>query len=161
MTDGGRGLCKALRERFGKKVEHQRCVIHKSRNLQRHLAKRYRNEAYQRLTTTLEQPHYAEARQMLLELEAWMRTKNESAADVGGHTAPWLTRAPSNTGRNNQSRWLDFRGALQAARDNHGSRSRNFNERIDNLPAGRPSGLRWAYCLPAFMVSAPLRPLSN
>jgi len=81
VTDGGSGLRKALRERFGKKLVHQRCAIHKTRNLQRHLAKRYRNEAYQRLKTALEQTHYTEARQMLLELEAWLRTKNESAAD--------------------------------------------------------------------------------
>ena len=27
---------------------------------------------------------------------------------------PWATRAPSNTGRNNQLRWLDFKGALQS-----------------------------------------------
>ena len=81
VTDGGSGLRKALRERFGKKLVHQRCAIHKSRNLQRHLAKPYRNEAHQRLTTALEQTSYAEARQMLLELEAWLRAKNESAAD--------------------------------------------------------------------------------
>jgi transposase-like protein len=81
VTDGGSGLRKALRERFGKKLVHQRCAIHKARNLQRHLAKRYRHEAHQRLTIALEQTHYAEARQMLLELEAWLRTKNESAAD--------------------------------------------------------------------------------
>jgi transposase-like protein len=81
VTDGGSGLRKALRERFGKKLVHQRCAIHKSRNLQRHLAKRYRNEAYQRLKTALEQTHYAEARLLLLELETWLRTKNESAAD--------------------------------------------------------------------------------
>jgi transposase-like protein len=81
VTDGGSGLRKALRERFGKKLVHQRGAIHKSRNLQRHLVKRYRHEAHQRLKTALEQTHYAEARQMLLELEAWLRTKNESAAD--------------------------------------------------------------------------------
>jgi putative transposase len=81
VTDGGSGLRKALRERFGKKLVHQRCAIHKTRNLQRHLAKRYRPEAHQRFTIALEQTHYAEARQMLLELEAWLRTKNESAAD--------------------------------------------------------------------------------
>jgi transposase-like protein len=81
VTDGGSGLRKALRERFGKKLVHQRCAIHKGRNLQRHLAKRYRHEAYQRLKTALEQTHYTEARQMLLELEAWLRIKNESAAD--------------------------------------------------------------------------------
>jgi len=81
VTDGGSGLLKALRARFGKKLVHQRCAIHKSRNLQRHLAKRYRKEAHRRLTTALEQTSYADARQMLLELEAWLRTKNESAAD--------------------------------------------------------------------------------
>ena len=81
MTDGGSGLLKALRERFGKKLVHQRCAIHKSRNLQRHLAKSYRKEAHRRLTTALEQTRHADARQMLLELEAWLRAKNESAAD--------------------------------------------------------------------------------
>ena len=36
VTDGGSGLRKALRERFGKKLVPQRCAIHKGRNLQRH-----------------------------------------------------------------------------------------------------------------------------
>jgi transposase-like protein len=81
VTDGGSGLLKALRERFGKKLVHQRCAIHKSRNLQRHLPRMYRKEAHQRLRTALEQTSYADARRMLLELEAWLRTKNESAAD--------------------------------------------------------------------------------
>lgn len=80
VTDGGSGLLKALRARFGKKLVHQRCAIHKSRNLQRHLAKPYRPEAHRRLMTALEQTSYADARRMLQELEAWLRTKNESAA---------------------------------------------------------------------------------
>ena len=81
VTDGGSGLRKALRERFGKKLVHQRCAIHKSRNVQRHLAKPYRKEAHRQLKTALEQTSYADARRMLLELEAWLRAKNESAAD--------------------------------------------------------------------------------
>lgn len=81
VTDGGSGLIKALRARFGKKLVHQRCAIHKSRNLQRHLAKPYRPEAHRRLITALEQASYADARRMLRELEAWLRTKNESAAE--------------------------------------------------------------------------------
>jgi transposase-like protein len=81
VTDGGSGLRKALRERFGKKLVQQRCAIHKSRNLQRHLAKPYRKEAHRRLMTALEQASYADARRMLRELEAWLRAKNESAAD--------------------------------------------------------------------------------
>ena len=81
VTDGGSGLLKALRERFGKKLVHQRCAIHKSWNLQRHLAKPYRKETHRKLTTALEQTRYADASMMLLELEAWLRATNESAAD--------------------------------------------------------------------------------
>lgn len=81
VTDGGSGLLKALRERFGKKLVHQRCAIHKSRNVQRHVAKRYRKEAHCKLIAALEHTSYADAKQMLRELEAWLRTKNESAAD--------------------------------------------------------------------------------
>lgn len=81
VTDGGSGLIKALRARFGKKLVHQRCAIHKSRNLQRHLAKPFRNEAHRRLMAALEQTRYADARTMLLELETWLRSKNESAAE--------------------------------------------------------------------------------
>lgn len=81
VTDGGSGLIKALRDRFGKKLLHQRCAIHKSRNLQKHLAKKYRKEAHRLLTNALEQNTYNDAKAMLQELEKWLRSKNESAAD--------------------------------------------------------------------------------
>lgn len=81
VTDGGRGLRKALRERVGKKRVPQRCAIHQSRNLQRHGAKPYRKAAHRQRTTAREQTSYAEAKQRLRELEAWRRTKNEAAAD--------------------------------------------------------------------------------
>lgn len=81
ITDGGSGLIKALKERFGKKLLHQRCVLHKSRNLQNHLTKTYRKQAHSKLMAALEQNSYSDARQMLLELEKWLRSKNESAAD--------------------------------------------------------------------------------
>jgi len=81
VTDGGTGIIKALRDRFSKKLLHQRCAIHKSRNLQKHLAKKYRKEANRRLMAALEQNSYDDARKMLLELEKWLRAKNESAAD--------------------------------------------------------------------------------
>ena len=51
VTDGGSGLLKALRARFGKKLVHQRCAIHKSRNLQRHLPKQDRKAAHHQLKT--------------------------------------------------------------------------------------------------------------
>jgi len=81
VTDGGSGLIKALRDRFGKKLLHQRCAIHKSRNLQKHLAKQYRKEAHRRLKAALEQVSYSDAKLMLKELEVWLREKNPSAAD--------------------------------------------------------------------------------
>lgn len=81
VTDGGKGIRKALKDRLGKKFIHVRCAIHKSRNIQRHLAKRYRKEAHRRLMTALEQNGYADAKGMLLEFEKWLREINESAAD--------------------------------------------------------------------------------
>lgn len=81
VTDGGKGIIKALKERFGKKLIHQRCTIHKDRNIQKHLPKKYRKEAHRRFRTALKQNSYADARQMLLDFEKWMRGINESAAD--------------------------------------------------------------------------------
>jgi len=81
VTDGGKGIIKTLKDRFGKKLIHQRCTIHKDRNIQRHLAKRYRKEAHKRFRTALEQNSYEDARQMLLDFEIWLRRINESAAD--------------------------------------------------------------------------------
>jgi len=81
VTDGGKGILKALRDRFGRKLIHQRCTIHKDRNIQGHLAKRYRKEAHRRFKTALEQNSYEDAKGMLREFEQWLRGINESAAD--------------------------------------------------------------------------------
>jgi len=81
VTDGGKGILKALRDRYGKKLLHQRCTIHKDRNIQSHLAKKYRKEAHRRLRIALEQNSYEDAKRMLQEFEKWLRGINESAAD--------------------------------------------------------------------------------
>jgi putative transposase len=81
VTDGGKGILKALRDRFGKKLIHQRCTIHKDRNIQSHLAKKYRKEAHRRFKIALEQNSYEDAKRMLQEFEKWLRGINESAAD--------------------------------------------------------------------------------
>jgi len=81
VTDGGKGIIKILKERFGKKLIHQRCTIHKDRNIQKHLPKRYRKEAHRQFRTALEQTGYNDARQMLVGFERWLRGINESAAD--------------------------------------------------------------------------------
>ncbi len=81
VTDGGGGIIKALRNRFGKGFIHQRCTIHKDKNIQRHLAKRYRKEAHRQFRIALEQNEYEDARKMLMDFEKWLRNINESAAD--------------------------------------------------------------------------------
>ena len=81
VTDGGKGIIKALKDRFGKKLVHQRCTIHKDRNIQKHLAKKYRKEAHRRFRIALEQNTYEDAKQMLKDFEKWLRGINESAAD--------------------------------------------------------------------------------
>lgn len=81
VTDGGKGILKALKDRFGKKLIHQRCTIHKDRNIQSHLAKKYRKEAHRRFKTALEQNSYEDAKGMLQEFEKWLRGINQSAAD--------------------------------------------------------------------------------
>jgi len=60
---------------------HQRCTIHKDRNIQKHLSQQYRKEGDRRFRIALEQNSYEDARGILLELERWLREKNASAAN--------------------------------------------------------------------------------
>ena len=62
ITDGGRGIIKTLKDRFGKKLLHQWCTIHKDRNIQRHRAKKYRKEVHRCFKIALEQNTYEDAR---------------------------------------------------------------------------------------------------
>ena len=81
ITDGGGGIIKCLKEKYGKKLLHQRCTIHKDRNIQDHLPKRYRKEAHRRYRRALELTKYSEAKTELMSFEKWLRAINESAAD--------------------------------------------------------------------------------
>lgn len=81
ITDGGKGMIKSLKARFGKDLVHQRCTIHKDRNIQAHLPKRFRKAAHHKYRIALEQNSYREAKKMLLDFERWLRGINESSAD--------------------------------------------------------------------------------
>lgn len=81
VTDGGKGIIKTLKNRFGTDLIHQRCTIHKDRNLQHHLPKRYRKEAHRRFRHALELKDYNEAREALEDFEKRLAQINESAAD--------------------------------------------------------------------------------
>ena len=81
VTDGGSGIIKALKNRYGSDLIHQRCTIHKDRNIQSHLPKRRRKEAHRRFRIALSMKSYSDAKGELELLEKWLRETNESAAD--------------------------------------------------------------------------------
>jgi transposase-like protein len=81
VTDGGKGIIRALKSRMGSQLIHQRCTIHKDRNLQRHLPKRFREEAHRRFSCAIQLKDYEEAKHALEDFEKWLRQINESAAD--------------------------------------------------------------------------------
>ena len=56
-------------------------MIHKDRNIQRHLPKRYRKEAHRRFRMAMEQTSDDDATAILKDFEPWLRRINESAAD--------------------------------------------------------------------------------
>ncbi len=70
MSFAGAGILEALKARFGKKLSHQLGTIHKGRNLQRHLPKRWRKETPQRFQIAFERTGYAEAKTLLTESAA-------------------------------------------------------------------------------------------
>lgn len=81
VTDGGSGVCKYLRNRFGEKLLHQRCTIHKTRNLQRHLAKKYRDEADTWFRRAINHLKLEDAQGELDDLHTWLLSINASAAE--------------------------------------------------------------------------------
>lgn len=81
IVDGGKGLIKALRDTFGKKLMLQRCVIHKERNIKKHLAKKYREQAGKLFKRALAHVKHEDALKGMLELEQWLRGINISAAN--------------------------------------------------------------------------------
>lgn len=80
IVDGGKGIHKALKSRYGTNLLLQRCTVHKDRNIQAHLPKRLRSEAHRRYRRALELRSYDEAKAELESFEKWLREKNESAA---------------------------------------------------------------------------------
>lgn len=81
ITDGGSGVISALRSKFGQMLIHQRCTIHKDRNIQKHLAKRYRDRAHDLFKAALLHAKYSDAKAELLKMEKWLRGINPSAAN--------------------------------------------------------------------------------
>ena len=101
VTDGGGGIIKALKDRYGKKLIHQRCTLHKDRNIQRHLPKRYRKQAHHHFATALEQNSYKDAKKMFAGVSSAGFATSTSRRQTpllevarGGTDAPQVERSP-------------------------------------------------------------------
>ena len=81
VTDGGKGIIKALKERHGEELIHQRCAIHKDRNIQAHLPKKYRKEAHRKFKNAVDCTSYEDAKEELKQMEEWLKKINPSAAE--------------------------------------------------------------------------------
>lgn len=80
VTDGGKGIIKSLRDKFGKKLLHQRCTIHKDHNLQKHVAKKYRHHVHHQFKKALAHQKLEDAEKTLEALEKELMQINASAA---------------------------------------------------------------------------------
>jgi len=76
ITDGGKGVIKALKDRFGNKLIHQRCTVHKDRNIQSHPAKKYRKAAHRRFRDAINCHRYEDAKAELKKLSRWLEGIN-------------------------------------------------------------------------------------
>ena len=68
ITDGGKGVIKALKDKYSKHLIHQRCTIHKDRNIQKHLPKKYRKQAHELFTRAIALTSYKDAKEELIKL---------------------------------------------------------------------------------------------
>ena len=80
VTDGARGLHKAIRETFGGKALIQRCQWHKRENIVGYLPKGNRKKWRRKLRRAYRKLTYEEAKAALTELHAELEQINRSAA---------------------------------------------------------------------------------
>lgn len=81
ITDGSKGIKKALDEVFGKKYLHQRCKWHKRENVISYLKEEDQKEYRSRLQRAYNEPTYTQAKEKLLEIKQELKQINMSAAN--------------------------------------------------------------------------------
>ncbi|MHC4518378.1 MAG: IS256 family transposase [Planctomycetota bacterium] len=80
VLDGAKALRKAVVQRFGTTALIQRCRVHKKRNIQKYLPKKYHGMLSMKLQIAWEMTDYAQARQELRKVQAWLASINQAAA---------------------------------------------------------------------------------
>jgi len=80
ILDGSKALNKAVRARFGQQVLIQRCCLHKQRNIQKYLPKRYHKLLSMKLRAAWAMTDYQEAKKELYKVHDWLASINQAAA---------------------------------------------------------------------------------
>ena len=80
VTDGAKGLIKALRDVFAKRVVIQRCQWHKRENIVSYLAKQDQGQVRQMLQAAYDRPTLKEAQDALQAIASSLSNMNQSAA---------------------------------------------------------------------------------
>ena len=81
VTDGSKGMKKALDEVFGKKYLHQRCKWHKRENVVSYLKEDLQKQYRSRLQRAYNEPDYLKAKFILKEIIQELKLINRSAAN--------------------------------------------------------------------------------
>ena len=80
ILDGSKALAKAVRARFGRQVLIQRCLLHKQRNIQKHLPKKYHHLLAMKIRAAWGMTDYKEAKKELYKVHDWLASINQAAA---------------------------------------------------------------------------------
>ena len=80
ILDGSKALAKAVKNRFGRQVLIQRCRLHKERNIQKYLPKKYHKLLAMKLRAAWGMTDYQEARKQLYKVHDWLASINQAAA---------------------------------------------------------------------------------
>ncbi len=81
ILDGAKALKKAVVSRFGSKGLIQRCRVHKKRNIQKYLPKKYHGMLSMKLRMAWGMTEYDKAYQELRKVHDWLASINQAAAE--------------------------------------------------------------------------------
>jgi transposase-like protein len=80
ILDGSKALAKAVKDHFGRQVLIQRCRLHKERNIQAYLPKKYHKLLAMKLRAAWGMTDYEEAKKELYKVHDWLASINQAAA---------------------------------------------------------------------------------
>jgi|AGTN01.1.fsa_nt_gi Transposase and inactivated derivatives len=81
VVDGGTGVRKAINDLYGNRVYVQRCTVHKKRNVNDKLQKKFHKEFIHKFNSAFNKPTLKEAEREFQKVRGWLLTKNERAAN--------------------------------------------------------------------------------